>query len=134
MEAGIANIYFHFLRNILIRWVAFDHPLDNLEPGSAPILPGQDPNKRSNDYYYSGHTGTAVLAFCISIQYEKKWVQWVGYVFLIFTALNMTVHHGHYILDIYIGAFAGVIAYMVNSKTRFFWAYYSSRFWHTLLS
>merc|ERR1712183_565327 len=128
------GFYFHFLRNILIRWVAFDHPLDNLEPGSAPLLPGQDPNAKSNDYYYSGHTGTAVLAFCIAVQYEKKWVQWTGFIFLIFTALNMSVHHGHYILDIYIGMFTGFVMYFLNGKTRFIWAYYVCRLWWAFIS
>lgn len=133
-EAGFANMYFHALRNILIRWVAFDHPLENLEPGSAPLLPGQDPNAKSNDYYYSGHTGTAVLAFCMCIQYEKKPMQWFGFIFLMFTAINMTVHHGHYVLDIYIGAFTAFVAYIINGKTKFFWNYQFTRAWWAIMS
>ena len=125
IEAGWANFYFHALRNLLIRWVTFDHPLENLEPGSAPLQPGgQDPDAKSNDYYYSGHTGTAVLALCITIQFERKGFQWCGFIFLVFTGINMSIHHGHYILDIYIGAFVAFLAYILNAKTKFFWNYF----------
>jgi len=75
IECGIANNFFHILRNICIRTTALDHPLDNLQT-TCPNFPGaQSPKFFPNDYYFSGHVGTATMAFCFAAQYENKTIQ-----------------------------------------------------------
>lgn len=120
-EAGWCNIYFHILRNIMVRVCTYSAPLSNIEPGLAGIPGGEDDTDPTNDFYFSGHVGTCMMMTSMAIQHLSKRWQWACFGATCFTTMNMVAHHGHFIHDMYIGGIIGFFSYKLAYHTKYFW-------------
>ena len=115
-EALFTYLGFTYLRDQCIRLFVLQHPIGNLEPGSA-YLPGTRPyDLKSNDYYFSGHTASATVMMCMYIHGGYKWMGFFSTVMVIYTGLDMTLHRGHFIHDVYIGFMITVLIFLFFVK------------------
>lgn len=93
-------------------------PFGNLQPGSVP-LPGSRPyDQPGNDYYFSGHTCSAVILCIMFVHNDWKILGVIAGLFVVYTIPVLLLHHGHYSHDCLIGFYIAFVFY---------------KFWHVSL-
>ena len=115
-EALWTYLAFTYARDLCIRLFVLQHPIGNQEPGSA-YQPGTRPyDLKSNDYYFSGHTASATVMLCMYIHGGYKKMAILSGLMVIYTGLDMTLHRGHFIHDVYIGFMITILIFQIFVK------------------
>jgi xanthine/uracil permease len=63
----------------------------------------------STDFFFSGHTGLAVLAAVELARTGRKWLTALGVSIVLFEALTVLVLRAHYTMDVYAGAVTALL-------------------------
>lgn len=70
----------------------------------------------SNDFFFSGHTGIAVLGAVEIVRLKgRKWLP-LGVMIVAFEALTVLVLHAHYTMDVFTGIIAALYASELSTK------------------
>ena len=65
----------------------------------------------ANDYYFSGHTGIAVLGALELARFRKTWLTILGILVVAFEIVTVLILRVHYTMDVFTGALAAVWAF-----------------------
>ena len=78
------------------------------------------PYAKTNDYYYSGHTGLCIILLMMMILHiQKRTSIFFGCIVLSATLYMLTVTRAHYVNDIFIGAVAALTVIKFGYYIRF---------------
>lgn len=95
-------VLFYGLRGILLS--LFDIPiLSNCISNNPRIYSISTPYGRGNDYFYSGHTGSAMNMTILFYKYDHIWLFWYGMFVTMVQGYVMTVTKQHLCIDVIIG-------------------------------
>ena len=76
--------------------------------------------KQTNDFYFSGHTGTCVMIIMIFYyEYKSKLYFYFGIALLMFTWYTLAITRVHYFNDLLIGLIVGIWITRLSFKYRF---------------
>jgi hypothetical protein len=62
----------------------------------------------ANDYYFSGHTGIAVLGAIELSRFGKKWLTALAMLIVVFEIATVLILRAHYTMDVFTGALAAL--------------------------
>jgi hypothetical protein len=69
-----------------------------------------------NDFYFSAYVGINVLATLYRRELHLPWLNWVGYLVIVFQIFAALVLRAHYTTDIYTSVMTAILAFLIAKK------------------
>ena len=108
----ISVFAFYLFRFIIMKIFLLDYPRDYIftYPGVRSLFVSY---LKTNDFFFSGHTGFPLIIFCDCIGKNYKKIAYLSLFTFIIEFFSMLALRGHYSIDLVVGAFIGVYVYFM---------------------
>ena len=108
----ISVFAFYLFRFVIMKIFLLDYPRDYIftYPGVRSLFVSY---LKTNDFFFSGHTGFPLIIFCDCIGKNYKKIAYLSLFTFIIEFFSMLALRGHYSIDLVVGAFIGIYVYFI---------------------